>query len=131
MSKAIFDPLDIIKMLDYCCCIDVRMFAQDLHNRVEFMKTHSKTTYNLEWTNHAKEILHNLIIFNKDEIDAAELSKKELKTLTADIEAFNRMMIATNKRAMCKCSKAIESAPSDDYDSMSKEQLIAILRSRK
>lgn len=44
---------------------------------------------------------------------------------------FYRMLNATLKLASDKCQKALANKPSDDYDTMSKEELIALLRNRK
>ena len=78
-----------------------------------------------------KAVIRNLIVFNRADNDINSLSKDELKSIIEDNNHFYHIINATLKRATTKCQNAIAVKPSDDYDTMSKEELIALLRNRK
>lgn len=110
---------------------DNHCFVKSYHAGVDWLVNHNKVDTVDAWSDICKAIIHNLIVFNRTDNDISDLSKDELKSIIEDNNRFYRMLNATLKRASLKCQKALATKPSDDYDTMSKEELIALLRNRK
>lgn len=129
MEKNIFDILEKI-FADTLSC-DNHRFVKEHHARVDWLAVNSKYDKVDTWSDFCKAVIRNLIVFNRDNNDISDLSKDELKSIIDDNERFYRMFNVTLRCASLKCQKALAAKPSDDYDTMSKEELITLLRNRK
>lgn len=129
MKQNIFDILEKI-FADTLSC-DNHRFVKEHHACVDWLAKNSKYDKVDTWSDICKAVIRNLIVFNRDNNDISDLSKDELKSVINDNMRFYRMLNATLKLASDKCQKALAAKPSDDYDTMSKEELIALLRNRK
>lgn len=129
MKKNIFDILE--ELLAGTLSSDNHHFVKEYHACVDWLVNNSKVDKLDTWSDICKAVIRNLIVFNRDDNDISNLSKDELKSIMDDNIRFYRMLNVTLKRASVKCQKALAAKPSDDYDTMSKEELIALLRSRK
>lgn len=110
---------------------DNHRFVKEHHACVDWLANNSKVDKVDTWSDICKAVIRNLIVFNRDDNDISNLSKDELKRIINDNMRFYRMLNATLKCASDKCQKALATKPSDDYDTMSKEELITLLRNRK
>lgn len=129
MKKDIFNILE--EIFSGTLSNDNHRFVEEHHACVDWIANHNKVDKVDTWSTICKVIIHNLIVFNKTDNDISDLSKDELKSIMDDNMRFYRMLNVTLKRASIKCQKALAAKPSDDYDTMSKEELIALLRNRK
>lgn len=129
MKKNIFDILE--EMLAGTLSRDNHRFVKEHHACVDWLAINSKYNKVDTWSDICKAVIRNLIVFNRDDNNISNLSKDELKSIIDDNMRFCRMLNATLKRTSDKCQKALAAKPSDDYDTMSKEELIALLRNRK
>lgn len=129
MKKDIFNILE--EILASTLSRDNHRFVKDYHACIDWLANHSKYDKIDAWSDICKTIIRNLIVFNRGDNDISNLSKDELKSIIDNNIRFYRMINVTLKRASVKCQKAIDTKPSDDYDTMSKEELIALLRNRK
>lgn len=129
MKQNIFDILEKI-FADTLSC-DNHRFVKEHHACVDWLAKNSKYNKVDTWSDICKVVIRNLIVFNRDDNNISDLSKDELKSIIDDNMRFSRMLNVTLKRASVKCQKALDTKPSDDYDTMSKEELIALLRNRK
>lgn len=129
MKKNIFDILE--ELLVGTLSGDNHRFVKEHHACIDWLANNSKYDKFDTWSDICKVVIRNLIVFNRDDNDISNLSKDELKSIIDDNIRFYRMINITLKRASVKCQKALAAKPSDDYDTMSKEELIALLRSRK
>lgn len=129
MEKNIFDILE--KIFANTLSSDNHRFVKEHHACIDWLAVNSKYDKVDTWSDFCKAVIRNLIVFNRDDNDISDLSKDELKSIIDDNIRFSRMINVTLKRASVKCQKALAAKPSDDYDTMSKEELIALLRNRK
>lgn len=129
MKKNIFDILE--EILAGTLSRDNHRFVKEHHACVDWLANNSKVYKVDTWSDICKAVIRNLIVFNRDDNNISNLSKDELKSVIDDNMRFYRMLNATLKCTSNKCQKALAAKPSDDYDTMSKEELIALLRNRK
>lgn len=129
MKKNIFDILE--ELLAGTLSDDNHHFVKEYHACVDQLADNSKYDKVATWSDICKAIIRNLIVFNRADNDISDLSKDELKSIMNDNMRFHRILTITLRRASVKCQKALAAKPSDNYDSMSKEELITLLRSRK
>lgn len=129
MKKNIFDILE--ELLVGTLSSDNHHFVKEYHACIDWLANNSKVDKLDTWSDICKAVIRNLIVFNRADNDISDLSKDELKSIMNDNMRFYRMLTITLRRTSVKCQKALADKPSDNYDSMSKEELIALLRSRK
>lgn len=129
MKKNIFDILE--EMLSGTLSSDNHHFVEEHHACVDWLANNSKVDKLDTWSDICKAVIRNLIVFNRADNNISDLSKDELKNIMNDNIRFYRMLTIILRRTSVKCQKALATKPSDNYDSMSKEELIALLRSRK
>lgn len=129
MKKNIFDILE--ELLAGTLSGDNHRFVKEHNACIDWLANNSKVDKLDTWSDICKAVIRNLIVFNRADNNISDLSKDELKSIMNDNMRFYRMLNVTLKRASVKCQKALATKPSDNYDSMSKEELIALLRSRK
>lgn len=123
--------LDIKELLSGTLSSDNHHFAEEHHACVDWLANNSKVDKLDTWSDICKVVIRNLIVFNRADNNISDLSKDELKSIMNDNIRFYRMLTIILRRTSVKCQKVLAAKPSDDYDSMSKEELIALLRSRK
>lgn len=129
MEKDIFNILE--EILSGTLSRDNHCFVKHYHACIDWLAHHSRYDEVDTWSDICEAVIRNLIVFNRTDNDISGLSKDELKSIIEDNNRFYRMIDATLKCASAKCQKALAAKPSDDYDTMSKEELIALLRNRK
>lgn len=129
MKKDIFNVLE--EILAGALSRNNHRFVKEHHACVDWLANNSRYDKIDTWSDICKAVIRNLIVFNRDDNDISNLSKDELKSVINDNMRFYRMLNATLKLASDKCQKALAAKSSDDYDTMSKEELIALLRNRK
>lgn len=129
MEKDIFNILK--EILASTLSRDNHRFVKDYHACIDWLAHHSKYDKVDTWSDICKAVIRNLIVFNRFDNDISGLSKDELKSIIEDNMRFYRILNVTLKCVSNKCQKALATKPSDDYDTMSKEELIALLRNRK
>lgn len=129
MKKDIFNILE--EIFSGTLSGDNHRFVEEHHACVDWLVNHNKVDTVDAWSDICKAIIHNLIVFNRTDNDINDLSKDELKSIMDDNIRFYPMLYNITERASNKCKKALAAKPSDDYDTMSKEELIALLRNRK
>lgn len=129
MKKNIFDILE--ELLAGTLSGDNHRFVKEHHACVDWLANNSKYDKVDTWSDICKAIIRNSIVFNRIDNDISDLSKDELKSIMNDNMRFCRILTIALRRTSVKCQKALAAKPSDNYDSMSKEELIALLRSRK
>lgn len=130
MKKDIFNILEEI-FSDTLYDDDNHRFVKEHHAWVDWLANHSKCDKVDTWSDICKTIIRNLIVFNKADNNISDLSEDELKIIMNDNSRFHSIINTILKRTTTKCQNAIAIKPSDDYDTMSKEELIALLRNRK
>ena len=129
MKKNIFDVLE--ELLAGTLSGDNHRFVKEHHACINWLANNSKYDKVDIWSDICKSIIRNLIVFNRDDNDISDLSKDELKSIIDDNTRFYNMFHVTLRRTSVKCQRALAAKSSDNYDNMSKEELIALLRSRK
>ena len=129
MKKNIFDILE--ELLAGTLSSDNHHFVKEYNACVDWLANNSKYDKVDTWSDICKAVIRNLIVFNRADNDISDLSKDELKSIIDDNMRFYRMLNITLRRSSVKCQRALADKPSDNYDNMSKEELIALLRSRK
>ena len=110
---------------------DNHRFVKEHHACVDWLANNNKYSKVDTWSDICKAIIRNSIVFNRIDNDISDLSKDELKSIMNDNMRFYRILTVVLRRTSVKCQKALAAKPSDDYDNMSKEELIALLGSRK
>lgn len=129
MKKDIFNILK--EILSDTLSDDNHRFVKEYHACIDWLTNHNKVDKIESWSDICKAVIRNLIVFNRADNDISGLSKDELKSIIEDNNRFYNIIYDTLKCATTKCQNAIAVKPSDDYDTMSKEELIALLRNRK
>lgn len=129
MKKDIFNILE--EIFSDILSDDNHRFVKEHHACIDWLANHNKVDKVESWSDICKAVIRNLIVFNRANNNISDLSKDELKSIIEDNNLFYCMIDTTLKRATTKCQNAIAVKPSDDYDTMSKEELIALLRNRK
>lgn len=129
MKKDIFNILE--EIFSDTLSGDNHRFVKEHHACIDWLAHHSEHDKVDTWSDICKTAIRNLIVFNRFDNDISGLSNDELKSIIEDNNRFYRILNATLKCVSNKCQKAFATKPSDDYDTMSKEELIALLRNRK
>ena len=129
MKKDIFNILE--EIFSDTLSGDNHRFVKEHHACIDWLANHNKVDKVESWSDICKAVIRNLIVFNRADNDISDLNKDELKSIIEDNNRFYSIINAILKCASDKCQKAIAIKPSDDYDTMSKEELIALLRNRK